>query len=261
MPKTRDAFAFREIAKMLTSRKIISDYADFDCYFLNDWHIPIYNFKSHFHTGYIECSDSVSRVIYRVAESITQKITQCDVLKKIREQTVNLESPNFYEVKFNVKQLQATSKVFELEIDRIDKHIARLYRLQENIIKKFANDEAADNFVVKKIRLQIKRIKNLISYYDEIESNFKEILNLILSFKKTAMSTLENLFAKEFGERIRAVRIQEKLKQADVANALEIPLPTYSAYERGIREPPLYVIHRLANLLNISADYLLNTNS
>lgn len=41
---------------------------------------------------------------------------------------------------------------------------------------------------------------------------------------------------------LKKLRIERKLTQAQFAEWLEIPLITYNQWERGIRNPPLYVI-------------------
>ena len=57
-------------------------------------------------------------------------------------------------------------------------------------------------------------------------------------------------------ERIRNIRIDNDLKQREVAEFLNISQNTYSQYEIGVRNFPLDTIIRLAQFYNTSVDYL-----
>lgn len=57
--------------------------------------------------------------------------------------------------------------------------------------------------------------------------------------------------------RIRDLREDYDLSQADVANHLGLHLTTYRRWETGIHEVPAYIIRELAIFYNISSDYLL----
>lgn len=58
-------------------------------------------------------------------------------------------------------------------------------------------------------------------------------------------------------ERIRSLRVDRGLTQAQVAELLNIKQNTYCQYELGILNYPLDVVIRLALFYNTSADYLL----
>ena len=53
------------------------------------------------------------------------------------------------------------------------------------------------------------------------------------------------------------LRLDHNLKQHDVAKKLNIKEDTYSKWERGINDIPLDKINELANIYNVSIDYLL----
>ena len=63
-----------------------------------------------------------------------------------------------------------------------------------------------------------------------------------------------------FAERLKIARKENKLTQAVVAKSLGIAEGSYCAYEKGTREPNVEKIRQLANLYNVSADFLINTN-
>lgn len=65
-----------------------------------------------------------------------------------------------------------------------------------------------------------------------------------------------------FSKRLKTCR--EKLKaensiwtQGYVAKKLNVARTTYTAYENGTKTPPLDTVNRIANLFNVSSDFLL----
>lgn len=58
-------------------------------------------------------------------------------------------------------------------------------------------------------------------------------------------------------KRLRDMRIDNDLKQTEVAEILGIQQTVYSRYERGFRTIPVEYIIKLADLYHTSTDYLL----
>lgn len=65
---------------------------------------------------------------------------------------------------------------------------------------------------------------------------------------------------KELREIIRDLREDNDLKQKEVANYLNVSQQTYSNYENGHREIPVWVVTSLAKLYKVSTDYLLGAD-
>lgn len=61
----------------------------------------------------------------------------------------------------------------------------------------------------------------------------------------------------QLGERIRSLRKQNNLYQADLAKALDKTSVSISQYEKGSREPDARSLKILATMLHTSTDYLL----
>lgn len=59
-----------------------------------------------------------------------------------------------------------------------------------------------------------------------------------------------------FYQRIKDIREDEDLKQADVAELLKITRQQYQLYESGKREIPFHAIIEIANKFNVSIDYI-----
>lgn len=58
-------------------------------------------------------------------------------------------------------------------------------------------------------------------------------------------------------QRLRDLREDKDLKQADIANFLGIQQTVYSRYERGFQNIPIEHLLKLADFYNVSTDYIL----
>ena len=58
-------------------------------------------------------------------------------------------------------------------------------------------------------------------------------------------------------KRLRDMREDHDLKQAEIAEILEIKQTVYSRYERGLRTIPVDLLIRLSKFYQVSCDYLL----
>ncbi len=60
-----------------------------------------------------------------------------------------------------------------------------------------------------------------------------------------------------FPERLKELRIQNKVSQKEIANNIETSESLFQKYEYGKTKPAYDVIIKLCNYFNVSADYLL----
>lgn len=60
-----------------------------------------------------------------------------------------------------------------------------------------------------------------------------------------------------FGKRLRKIRNQRGFTQQRMADLLSIALITYQKYEQGVRNPSFECLVSIANILDVSIDYLL----
>ena len=63
-----------------------------------------------------------------------------------------------------------------------------------------------------------------------------------------------------FSKRLKSTRLLRNISQADMASKLGVAKSTYSLYESGKREPDVEKIKKIAAILDVSADDLLDTN-
>ena len=58
------------------------------------------------------------------------------------------------------------------------------------------------------------------------------------------------------GDRLREIRMQRQLTQRDIADQANINPTTYSGYENKISQPTVAALVRIADVYNVSLDYL-----
>ena len=64
----------------------------------------------------------------------------------------------------------------------------------------------------------------------------------------------------EFSERLKKLRKNAGLTQVDVAEKLGISQPAYGSWERGIKKPTQDNLVKIAQVLNVSVDYLVGNS-
>lgn len=62
---------------------------------------------------------------------------------------------------------------------------------------------------------------------------------------------------KMYYDRLRELREDRDLKQADIAEILKTTQQVYSRYEKGINQIPLHHLITLCKFYKVSADYIL----
>ncbi len=65
----------------------------------------------------------------------------------------------------------------------------------------------------------------------------------------------------KFSKIIKELRLENKLKQKEVADKLNITYQSYQAYELGISLPSLINFIKLADLYCVSLDYLIGRDN
>ncbi|SNS03229.1 Helix-turn-helix [Anaerovirgula multivorans] len=60
-----------------------------------------------------------------------------------------------------------------------------------------------------------------------------------------------------FAQRLKEIRVSQKITQKAVAEFLNIKETSYQHYEYGKREPNYETLFKLCHYFNVSADYLL----
>lgn len=61
----------------------------------------------------------------------------------------------------------------------------------------------------------------------------------------------------DFSSILRKLRTEKGLLQKDIATAIGVSVQAYSLYERGLREPTVQTIKKIADVLDVTTDELL----
>lgn len=64
----------------------------------------------------------------------------------------------------------------------------------------------------------------------------------------------------EFSERLKESRKQARLTQVEIAEVLGISQPAYASWERGTKKPTQENLVKIAQILNVSVDYLVGNS-
>ncbi|HEM3438617.1 helix-turn-helix transcriptional regulator [Streptococcus suis] len=64
----------------------------------------------------------------------------------------------------------------------------------------------------------------------------------------------------EFSERLKELRKKANFTQVEVAEKLGISQPAYASWERGAKKPTQENLVKIAQVLNVSVDYLLGNS-
>lgn len=64
----------------------------------------------------------------------------------------------------------------------------------------------------------------------------------------------------EFAERLKTLRKQVKLTQGHIAEKLNISQQAYASWERGVKKPTQDNLVKIAQVLNVSVDYLVGNS-
>lgn len=65
----------------------------------------------------------------------------------------------------------------------------------------------------------------------------------------------------DFGKRLKLIREDHNLSREDLANKLNISYSTISKYETNVRFPDQEMLSKIADLFNVSTDYLLGRSN
>lgn len=60
-----------------------------------------------------------------------------------------------------------------------------------------------------------------------------------------------------FADRLKVARKKKKLSQVKLAEMLEVSQQTIAAWEKGIANPDIYMVKKIAWIFDVSMDYLL----
>ena len=224
MPKTKNAYALRNFdATRILQRQ-----------WFKDFNLPVDN------------DEKVLLGFYNIVENATS-YDSLTVIRDIEESFLKSANENL-EI---ITHLGERTVFYEALLER---HITRL-----NEIKKYYTE----NFMAteKKIwKTRALQTNELIKRYHEVLNSIT-VLREKISIK---VKMLKELFEKDFRQRFFGSRLRQARKAAGLTQrelAERVGFKTYNSiaqYERGLNDPSLPTLFRIATELKYSADWLLN---
>ena len=238
MPKTKDAFAFRDVitkilayeTKLAQIRKKFAGNSELDT--------DSEEFQK-LHKEFRASKD------FEEVESLSDSMDHAFnklVSKGFSEPFINIGVDRIGAIEQSIRALNHDLKRADFLIDRVENHCRRLmkYRTRcEPISKSF------------------DRAGQLENHYLLLLSNLKSLRKLIKTYLSSNKQTAKTAFNEELGIRLRLCRRRKKYSRDDVANFLGVTKAAYAHYETGRREIPILFVYRLANFFDVSTDYLL----
>lgn len=218
MPKTKDAFAFRDFnVDKILQRKFFSDKFDFE----KDFEVS---------------ADSTNKDFLAAFKSAGQNAERRRI--KLKELAV------FSAVNFGV------IKLYEM---RLSRHMIRIAKILDALAYKIANsDEQSENW-----RRQYRRAKDLDKKYFEIDFAVSRFRIAAAETYEKFNIVVKRAYRKKFSERLKWLRRSCNFTQTQLAAELDITVGAYQFYEKGKSEPSLITLIRLCNALKVSPDNLL----
>ncbi|MBQ3444485.1 MAG: helix-turn-helix transcriptional regulator [Selenomonadaceae bacterium] len=228
MPKTKDAYALRNFDETKILQRL----------WFKDFNLPVGD------------DENVLLYFYNIVEKPIEDVIFNGSPEMITHMEENYPK-NANENLEIVAQLGDRTVFYEALLER---HMIRLNGIKKYYVEKFM---ATENKIWKTKAL---RATELIKRYHEILNSITALREKI-SIK---VKMLKELFEKDFrqlvfGSRLRQARKAAGLTQRELAE--RVGFKTYNSiaqYERGLNDPSLPTLFRIATELNCSADWLLN---
>lgn len=160
----------------------------------------------------------------------------------------------FSEMKQTQQNLTLTMKRIKnarKRAESIERHIVILQGYQRRMLEKILETELTE-----KLKARGYRAKHLIEAYEWIDKLFRDYESVLSKDWAKHNENFNRACRKEFGARLRQARIAKKISTTDMATKLGLSRVGYSYYELGQRDLPTPTIYRIAEILEVSLDWL-----
>lgn len=155
----------------------------------------------------------------------------------------------------NNRRLTELLKLLERLHKLIMRHANNRLEPYRRAVQKEMDSADAD---VHYLQSKVIREQRLVSAY--IMDASTAISDLIVNVQKLWQESEQNLqiaYRRRFGERLKQARERAGLSRKDLGDAINITPNAYGLYETGKRDATTTYLIRLANKLNVSADWLI----
>ena len=229
MPKTKDAFAFR----------------DFDGEHILWQRLHDYLFK-----------DDTLSDIYDQYEDFGSDEYVLDHVQSLASN--DMDNDNFGSAEFYAEWLKKLLREVDRRVvTRICRHVGRL----EAVNRKFnAIFLSTDDVPLESVRRQMRRVNNLLNSYSGFLVAAEALTAKIQDAIDDIEFSLKSQFTTAFPARLREARKKAGLTQKQVADKLGMTQGAYTQYENQRREPSITTLCRLSRILKQPTDWLLGLN-
>lgn len=234
MPKTRDAFAFRDFdPERIWKRKFLT---------------PFFFATDDKDNGFVK-----NFIFFITKQQFTDLSTDEKILNAYYGQALALDKQESRLRQILYRMNKIVEKINDYE-EKIIHHYNRLEKYSKVWNKMICEDE---NLSAEEIRTKGRRLQKLLkSYY-----NVMGIISTVRGFAVKYILPIEALIRKDdrkiFADRLRQARKETNLTQAQLAEKIGMTQGGYTNYENSIREPSIATLKKLARILNKSTDWLL----
>lgn len=240
MPKTKDAFAFRKIVDELASENFMPEHGI-------DGHGFLPTYAGRDDTSEIGQYEYLSSYSCRFEEILLAYLDggkippgDCDNFSEFENR--------YEELKLCKERIKRAKKIDEW----ISNHVVRLQRYEKKILSAILKSGLSDKFKTKG-----NRVKKLLADYGWLIELFAGYEVILHKDCESLRNIVNQLYRKEFGGRLRQARIAKNMTSEDVAGKINLTRVGYGYYELGQRDPPPGAIYILAQMFDVSADWLL----
>lgn len=237
MPKTEDAFAFRDFdEKRILELTSFSDSQSRWKKIYNDWVDSAFEEGNLIPLEYCTFDDSAFLAYLASRLNVLIEATEYGQADKIIKY-----------FKVCVDDLKEYSR-------QIERHQKRLDKLHTLINERFLADE---KMPARSVRRKLRRIKALEENYAEIIQSLQRLIKGLEEPLKNAVDGLKTQYRTTFSKRLRDARAAAKLSQTQLADRLGMTQGGYTQYENDVREPSLATLAKISKILGVSTDWLL----
>ena len=234
MPKTRDAFALRKLY-------------DSCCEFYGDengW------FRELIEPNYVaDGRDDTDEYKYLQSGSC---LVEESILEYLKPDEFPDESfPEIEKVKREMKRYQKLIIKNREKSAKIERHVVTLQNFSQRIF-----DGVMTNGLSCELKKLGYRVKTLINNYEGLLILLRGYEDILKQDWRKADSVFQKACRKELGNRLRQARLRKGITMEQIAKMLSLSRVGYGYYELGQRDLPTPTIYRLAEILEVSTDWL-----
>lgn len=240
MPKTKDAFAFEKIADELAKFSRVPE-DGFDGHGYLPTYTERFDTSEDGRENYLVSLDGlIEDILLGYLMRGETKIKSDEIFSEFEQQHSDLKLCN--------ERIARAKKI----VGWFDKHIVRLQKYEKKLF-----DSILRVGLTADLKSKGNRVKKLIFDYDWLIRLFAGYELILQKDRAKLRSVVNDLYRKEFGNRLRQARVAKKMTVEDVAAKINLTRVGYGYYELGQRDPSPGAIYILAKMFDVSADWLL----